>query len=141
MTGPTAARSGGSEPTVTDTVEAFLVPLDGSAFSRVAVPTAARLAARLGAVIHLLSAVESVDQLEERERWLASVEIPGRPVHRTVVVDRDPAGAIHEALRKLDNDVACMATHGRARSAAVLGSVAIEVATRGRDPLILGCSR
>jgi nucleotide-binding universal stress UspA family protein len=140
MSGPTAARPGGSEPTVPDTVEALLVPLDGSDFSRVAVPTAARLAARLGAVIHLLSAVDPPDQLEERERWLARVEIPGRPVHRTVVVDRDPAGAIHEALRKLDNDVACMATHGRARSAAVLGSVAIEVVTRGRDPLILVCS-
>lgn len=60
-------------------------------------------------------------------------------MHRTVVVDRDPAGAIHEALRTLDNAVACIATHGRARSAALLGSVAIEVVARGHDPLVLVC--
>jgi nucleotide-binding universal stress UspA family protein len=55
------------------------------------------------------------------------------------VIDRDPAGAIHEALRKLDNAVACMATHGRARSASLVGSVATDVVARGRDPLVLVC--
>jgi nucleotide-binding universal stress UspA family protein len=115
------------------------VPLDGSDFSRVAVPTAARLAVGLGAEIHLLSAVESVDEVERRDRELARVEIPGHIVHRTVVIDRDPAGAIHETLRKLENAVACMATHGRARSAALVGSVATDVVARGRDPLVLVC--
>ena len=70
--------------------------------------------ARLGAELHLLSAVESVDQVETRDGELARIEIPGHAVHRTVVVDRDPAGAIHEAVRKLQNAVACMATrHGQ----------------------------
>ena len=139
MTGSDPARSSASAPTVPDTVDGLLVPLDGSDFSRVAVPTAARLAVRLGAEIHLLSAVESVDEVERRDRELARVEIPGHIVHRTVVIDRDPAGAIHETLRKLENAVACMATHGRARSAALVGSVATDVVVRGRDPLVLVC--
>jgi nucleotide-binding universal stress UspA family protein len=137
MTASQPARSSPTEPRVPDTVDVLLVPIDGSDFSRAALPTAARLAGRLGAEIHLLSAVESVQELERRERELAHVDIPGHRVHRTVLVDRDPAGAIHEALRKLDSAVACMATHGRARSAALLGSVANEVVARGQDPLVL----
>lgn len=139
MTGSEPARVSASEPQVPERVDALLVPLDGSDFSRVAVPIAARLAARLGAEIHLLTAVESVDQVEQQDRELAHIEIPGHIVHRTVLVDRDSAGAIHETLRKLDNAVACMATHGRARSAAVLGSVAVDVVARCRDPLVLVC--
>jgi nucleotide-binding universal stress UspA family protein len=139
MTASQPASSSASQPRVPDTVDVLLVPIDGSDFSRAAVPTAARLAGRLGAEIHLLSAVESVEELERRERELARVDIPGHRVHRTVLVDRDPAGAIHEALRKVDSAVACMATHGRARSAALLGSVAIEVVARGHDPLVLVC--
>jgi nucleotide-binding universal stress UspA family protein len=137
MTASQPARSSPTEPRVPDTVDVLLVPIDGSDFSRAAVPTAARLGGRLGAEIHLLSAVESVEELERGERELARVDVPGHRVHRTVLVDRDPAGAIHEALRKLDSAVACMATHGRARSAAPLGSVAIEVFARGHDPLVL----
>jgi nucleotide-binding universal stress UspA family protein len=139
MTGSEPARSSTDEPTVPDTVDALLVPLDGSDFSLVAVPIAACLASRLGSEIHLLSAVESFDEVDGRERELARVDIPGHVVSRSVVVDRDPAGAIHEALRKLENAVACMATHGRARSAALVGSVATDVVARGRDPLVLVC--
>lgn len=137
MTASEAASSSAGEPRVPDTVDVLVVPIDGSDFSRVAVPTAARLAARLGAEIHLLSAVDSVDELERRERELAHVDIPGHRVRRSVVVNRDAPEAIHEALGKLDDAVACMATHGRARSAALLGSVALEVVARGHDPLVL----
>jgi nucleotide-binding universal stress UspA family protein len=58
-------------------------------------------------------------------------------VSRSVVVDRNPASAVHEALHKLGNAVACMATHGRTRSAALVGSVATDVVARGHDPLVL----
>jgi nucleotide-binding universal stress UspA family protein len=126
-----------SEPMGPDTVDALLVPLDGSDFSRVAVPTAARLAARLEAEIQLLSAVESADEVGRREQELGRVHIPGHVVNRSVVVDRDPASAVHEALRKLGNAVACMATHGRTRSVALVGSVATDVVARGQDPLVL----
>ncbi|MGH9233217.1 MAG: universal stress protein [Acidimicrobiales bacterium] len=113
MTGSDDARPAASEPRVPDAIDALVVPLDGSGFSLTALPAATRLAARLGAEVHLLSAVESVEQVDARDRELARMEVPGHVVHRTVVVDRDPAGAIHEAVRKLQNAVACMATHRR----------------------------
>jgi nucleotide-binding universal stress UspA family protein len=134
-----AGRPAFGQPRPPDRVDALLVPLDGSDFSRTAVPVAARLAARLDAEIHLLRAIESVAEVEQRERELAAIEIPGHRVTRTVVVDRDPAGAIHEALGKAPGSVACMASHGRSRSAAFVGSVATEVVARGRDPLVLVC--
>jgi nucleotide-binding universal stress UspA family protein len=137
MTEFEAAPPSSGEPVGPDTVDALLVPLDGSDFSRVAVPTAARLAARLDAEIQLLSAVESADEVGPREQALGRVSIPGHLVNRSVVVDRDPASAVHEALRKLGNAVACMATHGRTRSAALVGSVATDVVARGHDPLVL----
>ena len=120
-------------------IDTVLVPLDGSEFSRTAVPAAARLAARLDAAIHLLSAVGSVDEAGQRDADLAEVEVPGHRVARTVVVDRDPAGAIHETLRRMPGAVACMATHGRARSTALVGSVATDVVAHGHDPLVLVC--
>jgi nucleotide-binding universal stress UspA family protein len=138
MTASEPARSPAIEPGP-ETMDALLVPLDGSEFSRVAVSAAARLAAKLGVEIQLLSAVDAVDEVGPRDRDLDQVEVPGLPVHRTVVIDRDAAGAIHEALRKLGSAVACMATHGRARSAALVGSVATDVVARGRDPVVLVC--
>jgi nucleotide-binding universal stress UspA family protein len=139
MPDPVTARTADGGPGARATVAELLVPQDGSALSRVAVPAAARLATRLDAAVHLFSAVPSAADVDPRERELADLDVPGRPVRRTVVVDRDPAGAIHDALHTLDAAVGCLATHGRARSAAVVGSVAGEVVARGRDPLILVC--
>ena len=132
--GPRTAGGGRPRP-----VDTLLVPLDGSGFSRVALGAAARLAARFDGGIHLLSAVGSVDEVPSRDAELASIGLPGGPATRTVVVDRDPAGAIHRALRASAGAVACMATHGRMRSTALVGSVATDVVARGHDPLIVVC--
>jgi nucleotide-binding universal stress UspA family protein len=120
-------------------VEALLVPLDGSEFSERALPVAARLARRLGAAVHLFGAVEKEADVAGREADLARAAgtLDGIHVHEEVVVDLDPAGAIHEAMKRIGSAVACMSSHGRARSAAVLGSVANEVLARGHDPLVL----
>ncbi|HEV7861467.1 MAG TPA: universal stress protein [Acidimicrobiia bacterium] len=125
---------------VPEDVEFVLVPLDGSDFSWRAVPVAARLAGKLDAGIVLFSAVGAVEDVPAREAELAAVVPPCLgPVHRSVVVSLDPAGAIHEHLRQLGRDraLACMASHGRARSAALMGSVATEVVARGHDPLVV----
>ena len=118
-------------------VDAILVPLDGSKFSEIALPVAAALAGRLNAEIHLLSAVGTEDEVAERQSQLAAIELPGLRVHSVVVVDLDAAGAIHTELRRLGGAVACMASHGRGRSAALVGSVATDVVARGHDPLIV----
>jgi nucleotide-binding universal stress UspA family protein len=115
----------------------ILVPLDGSKFSERALPVAEWLAGRLDADIHLFSAVPTADDLVARDEQLAEYQLPGRCVEREVVIDLDPAGAIHEALRRLGDAVACIASHGRGRSAALIGSVATEVVRRGRDPLVV----
>jgi nucleotide-binding universal stress UspA family protein len=116
--------------------DAVLVPLDGSEFAELALPVAAWLAAALDIEVHLFSAVATEDDVAERELELQKLDVPGRLVAHSVVVDLDPAGAIHEAVRRL-RAVACMASHGRSRSAALIGSVATEVVARGHDPLVL----
>jgi nucleotide-binding universal stress UspA family protein len=124
-------------PTLPEVIRHIVVPLDGSEFSEAALPVAARLADRLDADVHVLSAVPSVDDVEARQRALATVDAGDRLVERAVVVDLDPVGAIHETLRRLREAVACMASHGRGRTAALIGSVASEVVARGRDPVVV----
>lgn len=118
-------------------VDTILVPWDGSRLANRALPVASQLARRLGADLHLLSAVPAEADAAGRVAQLAGV-LAGRPsVSRSVVVSRDPAGAIHEALRRLEPAVLCMASHGRGRSAGLVGSVATEVVARGHDPVVL----
>jgi nucleotide-binding universal stress UspA family protein len=128
------------EPEMTTVV----VPLDGSRFSERALPIAGWLAARLRAGVEVVSAVATEDDRPEREQYLAEVleaAFSGPAVDVTVkwsvMVDRDPAGVIHEALRRANDGVGCMATHGRGASAALIGSVATEVIARGHDALVL----
>lgn len=118
-------------------VNTIVVPLDGSEFSRQALPTAVGLAERLDADMVLLSAVDTEDEVPVREAELEEARVQWPRVERTVVVDKDVAGAIHNALRSRPNAVACMASHGRGRTAALVGSVATEVVARGHDPLVL----
>jgi nucleotide-binding universal stress UspA family protein len=126
-------------PSLPDEVDALLVPLDGSDFSRAALPVADVLADRLDAAICLLSVVRKPGEVEPRRAELLRIEIPDRPVEREVLVGPDPAAAIHEALHERAGAMICMATHGRGRSAALVGSVATEIVARSRHPLILVC--
>jgi nucleotide-binding universal stress UspA family protein len=119
-------------------IDVVLVPLDGSESSARALPVAWELARGLDAQVLLLSVVAKEQDLKHREKELAALDLPhGRAPRRTVVLDPDPAHAIHDALLLNRPAVACMATHGRGRSAALVGSVATEVVARGHDPLVL----
>ena len=119
-------------------IDVVLVPVDGSESSARAVPVAWELARRLDAEVRVLSAGVQEQDLEPRETALAALDLPdGRAPRRTVVLDPDPVHAIHDALLLNGPAVACMATHGRGRSAALVGSVATEVVARGHDPLVL----
>jgi nucleotide-binding universal stress UspA family protein len=120
-------------------VDGIVVPLDDSRLSERALRVAAELATRLDADLTLFGAVATEDEARDRERRLArlaaALHMPRADC--SVVVDLDPAGAIHEALKRHPGSLACMASHGRGRSAAILGSVSNEVLARGHDPLVL----
>jgi nucleotide-binding universal stress UspA family protein len=118
-------------------IETVVVPLDGSPFAERAVPVATWLAYQLDASISVISAVTRAAEVAARQRLLAEAPLPPRCLERVVVVDADPAGAIHEALRRSRPSVACLASHGRGRTAAWIGSVATEVVARGNDPAVL----
>jgi nucleotide-binding universal stress UspA family protein len=118
-------------------VDTIVVPLDGSRFAQHALPIAARLARRLDAAVHLLSAVPERAELASRLEQLANLELRDVRVAHSVVVDPDPADAIEATLERFDGGIGCMASHGRNRSAALIGSVTNEVIRRRRDPIVV----
>ena len=93
-----------------DEIEVVIVATDGSLFARRGILAGSMLAPRLGAGIRLFSAVPNDDEVEGRQQLLSTLGFPA-----TVVVDLDPAGALHEEVRRLGNAVACMASRGHGR--------------------------
>lgn len=123
------------EPTRIKTV---VVPLDGSEFALRAVHAGERLARRLGAALLLLSAVSKEEEVDDRKAELWALRPRGLTVDVDVLIDADPADAIDVVLRDLGSvAVACLASHGRGRSAAILGSVTTEVLRRRRQPVVV----
>jgi len=127
--------------TANGAVDTVVVPLDGSALAWPALRVAAALSRNLEAGIHLVSAVPSDRDIEERDAELAiaSLDLPRRPIARSVVVDPDPAQAILRIAARSGRHVVCMASHGRGRSAGSIGSAATAVMARSRSPVVLTC--
>jgi nucleotide-binding universal stress UspA family protein len=115
----------------------MVVPLDGSSAAERALPSAAWFADRLGARLCLLSAVPDEREAPAREARLGAVRVGHERPPRAVVVDRDPARAIHRLLEQEPTAVVCMASSGRGRSAALVASVPTAVVSRAQDPAIL----
>ncbi|MDQ1435173.1 MAG: hypothetical protein QOF59_1989 [Actinomycetota bacterium] len=118
-------------------IRTILVGLDGSSFSERALEAAVPLAVMMGARLFLLSAVAREEESDERIRRLAELRPRDIPTEIDVLPDPDPADAIDSVVRDLGDAVACVASHGRGRSAALLGSVANEVVGRRREPTIV----
>jgi len=121
-----------------DRIKTVVVPLDGSDFALRAVTAGERLARRLGAALLLFSAVSKEEEVDEREAELWALRPRGLTADVDVLIDPDPADAIDVVLRDLGPvGVACLASHGRGRSAAIVGSVTTEVLRRRREPVIV----
>ena len=118
-------------------IQTILVALDGSHFSERALLAAVPLAEPLHARLFLFSAVASEEEANERISRLASLRPRSLPTEIDVLPDPDPADAIDTILRDLGDAVPCVASHGRGRSAALIGSVANEVIRRRRQPTIV----
>lgn len=115
---------------------AVLVPLDGSEGSEAALDPARALAGRFGAELHAVSA-----GVARAERWWwerYASELPDRRGEVTLHLsaDGDVAGTVLATARDLAPCLVCLATHGRARSAAIVGSTFARLAARADAPLV-----
>jgi nucleotide-binding universal stress UspA family protein len=119
-------------------LDVIFVPVDGSEFSHRAVSVAERFADLAGAALHLFSVVTDEAEVMERSILLEKIAVGRERAERSVVTGSDPAGAIVNEVRKATGAAVCMATHGRGRSAALVGSVATRVVALGGDPILIG---
>jgi len=142
----------------------ILAPVDGDPGHELGLPIAAKLAETLACTLHLLMVVPTLRDLSG-SRSPVSILLPGGTRQELemesaaarayvekraselskggIAVERealrgDPAHVIIRAARRLSADLVVMGTHGRAGAGAFWeGSVAAEVATRIRAPLLL----
>ena len=153
IVGPKALESGPGA----GAIRRILVPLDGSEMAEQALPAAGRLAAALGAEVHLAEAV----------RWVSQAFIYGVPEVTIAQVDEDleqaartslsrarkklpkatkveahvmrgmPADALIDLVAEKEIDLVVMASHARAGLARMaLGSVADRM-VQGKAPVLL----
>jgi nucleotide-binding universal stress UspA family protein len=115
-----------------------VVPLDGSPFAERALSVAEWVAGALGADVHLLEVVGSGDEegVEGAIRYLDNVCRRRRAASWDVAERGDVAEVLAEALAASPGRMACLATHGRGRSATI-GSVAVSLVERTPGPVML----
>lgn len=138
-----------------------LVPLDGSSLSKLALPWAEQLAARLGLEITLFQmaqiirpyvtsdTIESIDYTKlgevEEKRVTAEMEVlvkeladKGLRANIKVTSGYDGAVEIIDTVKKIGADLIVMSTHGRSGLGRwVYGSVAAKVMHAGDKPILL----
>jgi nucleotide-binding universal stress UspA family protein len=152
----------GVPPLSNPTIRRVLVPLDGSAFARQALPVAAELATHTNATLHLMCAVPLVNEFpalvrasltesmwhdvqaerrSEAEQNLVEVatDLQGRGLKvSTQVANGRPAEKISEVSMGQQCDIIVMATHGYSGLQQwALGSIASKVLHSSPVPLLL----
>jgi len=139
-------------------IRSILVPLDGSTFGEHALPMAASLARRAGAILQLvhvhqivppttLAGVAVMDSLDQHVRqeelaYLADVarRISERGAIRveTALIEGDVAHALHDFAEQVAADLVVMSTHGRGAVGRFwLGSVADDLIRELPRPVLL----
>lgn len=118
-------------------VTRIVVPLDGSPFAEKALPVARWAAGETGAGLHLVQVVQSDESAEAAIRYLDSVARRHQTKSWDVLRDEDVSRALVEAVTSRPASIGCMATHGRDRSAALVGSVAASLLSRTDDAVLL----
>jgi nucleotide-binding universal stress UspA family protein len=120
----------------------LIVPVDGSETSWVAVDVAVSLARRIDAIVHVVEvafAPRDNPSAEERlERGVAARRAAGVEIETEVRLSGDTvASAIDELVTIHEGAVVVMASHGRGRSAAMVGSVTEDILQRTFGPIML----
>jgi nucleotide-binding universal stress UspA family protein len=117
-------------------VAQVVVAVDGSDRSAASVPIARQIGGRLDAGITVLAVLalrQDRSALEQHVEQLAT-EVQGK----SLVIDADDVpGAILGAISEVPSHVLCMGSHGRGRSASVVGSVTAAVAAQSREPFVV----
>jgi nucleotide-binding universal stress UspA family protein len=115
---------------------AVLVPLDGSDMAELALGPAHRLADQFGAEVHVVAADVQRDQTWWYGHYLDGLQqrVGVITPHLTdeTAVDR----AIAAVADQLESCLVCMATQGRSRGAAIVGSTFAKLAARRPAPLV-----
>jgi nucleotide-binding universal stress UspA family protein len=112
------------------------VPVDGSPFAERALPVAAWLAQEVGAPIHLVEIAQNDPGTQSTIQYVGDLARRHGATWE-VIPGHDPGAAIVAATDAGRPSLTCLATHGRDRSAAVLGSVATSVLDHATDPVML----
>ncbi|MGH9290735.1 MAG: universal stress protein [Acidimicrobiales bacterium] len=115
----------------------IVVPVDGSPFAERALPVAAWAARALGVSIHLIEVVSGARDTESAIRYLDGLARRHAAPTWDVAQGGDVGDTIVAATGGDPPGLACLATHGRDRSAAALSSTAMSVLDRTSDPVIL----
>ena len=113
------------------------MPVDGSPFSERALPVAAQLAQEVGAPLHLIEVVAKPRDAEGAIHYLDDLAHRYGAAGWDATRGDDTAHAILSATGGDSPGLPCLATHGRDRSNALLGSVASAVLDRTTRPVLL----
>ena len=115
---------------------AVLVPLDGSDMAELALGPARRLAERFGAELHVVAADVQRDQTWWYSHYVDALQQRVGAITPHLTDETAVDTAITAAARQLEPCLVCMATHGRSRGAAIVGSTFAELAARHAAPLV-----
>lgn len=115
----------------------IVVPVDGSPFAERALPVATWVARALETPIHLVEVVARPAGTEPAIHYLDGLARRYAAPSWDVAPGDDPAGAIIAATDADPPSIVCLATHGRDRSATILGSVATRLLDRTTRPVML----
>jgi nucleotide-binding universal stress UspA family protein len=118
-------------------LDRVVVPVDGSPFAERALPVGAQLAAETGARLVLLEVVTKPRDAELAIHYLDDLARRHGAAGWDAARGEDTASAIVTAAGGDRSGLACLATHGRDRSTALVGSVATGVLDRTTRPVLL----
>jgi nucleotide-binding universal stress UspA family protein len=112
-----------------------LVPVDSSPFAETAVAAGDWLARRIGAELHVATAVLAHDPSWD-DHYLARLRSTYRRAQTHRWTHPDIAGGVARLAAAVGPTVLCAATHGRSRSASVFGSTFLAIARATNAPLV-----
>lgn len=120
----------------------LVVPVDGSDASWNAVDVAGALARKTAAIVHIVEVVFAVrdapDAKSRLDEGVAKLDSTDIEIEAEVLEsDNSVASAISELVEATPGSIVVMASHGRGRSAALVGSVADDVLQATFGPIML----